>query len=295
MFPGVCTSSPVNRPPSAAAGRDTPRREPLTVVAKNMVFHLACLRNARRYFAVKGHLIRAAAACGVYERAYMRLLPVLVRKGSDAVDAGANFGAYTHELARLVGSTGRVFAFEPVPDVADSLEWSCRGTAARVDVFRELLSDRAGANVDLTIPCLRGGVPEPALATTLHGQVAARLPWKTVRVQAHLLDDHLDLFTDLSFVKVDIEGQEAAFLGGASLAVSRFRPILQVETAGLVTEAARVLAWAEAVDYAMFALIGGRLRAWRPGRQTSLNTYMLPAERVGNLPRVLFDDAENRR
>jgi len=38
-----------------------------------------------------------------------------LKPGDVALDVGANFGAYTLEMSRRVGDTGRVFAFEPVP------------------------------------------------------------------------------------------------------------------------------------------------------------------------------------
>lgn len=50
---------------------------------------------------------------GVYERSTTMAIRRLVRSGDTVLDVGANIGAHTLELARQVGSTGKVFAFEP--------------------------------------------------------------------------------------------------------------------------------------------------------------------------------------
>ena len=52
------------------------------------------------------------------EQAVMRRL---VRRGEVALDIGAHFGEHSVLLAMLVGSEGRVVAFEPNPDRLDSL------------------------------------------------------------------------------------------------------------------------------------------------------------------------------
>src|SRR5580698_10220999 len=44
-----------------------------------------------------------------------------VRVGDWVVDIGANVGHYTLELSSLVGRTGRVFAFEPIPETFELL------------------------------------------------------------------------------------------------------------------------------------------------------------------------------
>src|SRR6516162_3358285 len=49
------------------------------------------------------------------EPEYARL-PSWVGEGDWVVDVGANVGHYTIRLSQLVGKSGRVFAFEPVPE-----------------------------------------------------------------------------------------------------------------------------------------------------------------------------------
>src|SRR6516162_10093868 len=43
------------------------------------------------------------------------LLPFLVVDGDCVVDVGASLGVYSRNLAKLVGPSGHVYAFEPIP------------------------------------------------------------------------------------------------------------------------------------------------------------------------------------
>ena len=45
----------------------------------------------------------------------IELLPYAVRKGEVVLDIGANYGLYTYYLSKLVGESGEVIAFEPIP------------------------------------------------------------------------------------------------------------------------------------------------------------------------------------
>ena len=52
---------------------------------------------------------------GEYEPAITKVIESIVNKGDCCLDIGANIGYFTLMLAKLVGPTGKVFAFEPDP------------------------------------------------------------------------------------------------------------------------------------------------------------------------------------
>ena len=56
---------------------------------------------------------RVCDGCGNADNPYFRSV---LRRGDAVLDIGANFGFHTMLLSRLVGSTGRVIAFEPSPE-----------------------------------------------------------------------------------------------------------------------------------------------------------------------------------
>lgn len=58
---------------------------------------------------------------GFYEKDTARIFADLVREGAVVYDIGANVGFYTLLASQLAGDTGRVFAFEPLPQNLDLL------------------------------------------------------------------------------------------------------------------------------------------------------------------------------
>ena len=72
-----------------------------------------------------------------------------LRPGMTVLDVGASFGLYALAAARLVGPSGRVFAFEPARRTAAALrlhlEWN--GVADRVEVVEAAVADASGEEV----------------------------------------------------------------------------------------------------------------------------------------------------
>ena len=61
------------------------------------------------------------------------------------LDIGANVGHYTLRMSELVGDSGRVVAFEPVPETFALLAANARGFAiANVSLLNVAASDSAG-------------------------------------------------------------------------------------------------------------------------------------------------------
>jgi FkbM family methyltransferase len=146
------------------------------------------------------------------------------KAGDTAVDAGANYGAHTHTMLYRVGPRGRVFAFEPNPVVfRDLAAWRQRSPQLRPMCVA--LSDRAYAG------CLRVPPEGPG-----YGSLTARAGdtiTATYPVEVQRLDNFRELRASpqLSLIKVDIEGQEMAFLRGAVETISSAKPIVLIEIA----------------------------------------------------------------
>ena len=149
--------------------------------------------------------------------AELKFLPQMVPRDRIAIDIGANKGVYTHLLARLCQG---VEAFEPNPKIYRILT---RTLPSNVVAHQVALSDRVGA-AELIVPMYGGG---------FSNQTATLNPRKrnegagVVRVSQRTLDSYG--FTNVGFIKIDVEGFEAAVLAGARETILRERPVLQVE------------------------------------------------------------------
>lgn len=143
------------------------------------------------------------------------LLRCLATSGSRAVDVGANLGVFTYALWRL---GCQVEAFEPVPVYAAQIR---AFGASRIRVHQVALSAKAG-DARLQFP-MEGGVVDLG-----RGSISPPDPLADqIHVPVKLLDEYE--FSDVSFMKIDVEGHELDVLKGAAATIARCRPNLFVE------------------------------------------------------------------
>jgi len=160
---------------------------------------------------------------GGWEPKSMKLMAQHVRPGSVAYDLGANYGMHTLLLARLVGPAGRVYAFEPNPEVLSALEEHVAlNHFTAVTTVQRAVSDGVGKAV-FDRAHHRGAGHLVSSTTVISGL--------TFDVETTTLDKFV--FTDgnapPNFVKIDIEGAESATLRGGLQVLARYRPVLLVE------------------------------------------------------------------
>jgi hypothetical protein len=68
-------------------------------------------------------LIRRGTFCS--DEPEYSMLEQIVSPGDWVIDVGANVGQYTLRLSELVKASGRVFAFEPIPQTFELLAANC--------------------------------------------------------------------------------------------------------------------------------------------------------------------------
>jgi FkbM family methyltransferase len=132
-----------------------------------------------------------------YEPDVWRELLGSVRTGDVVADVGANVGLYTVAIARRVGRTGRVIAYEPDAGNADLLRrnLAMNGVESVVEVR------------EVAVGGERGEIP------FLSDRQQSRFdPVGDSRVGVVTLDDE---FERLALLKIDVEGFEGSVLQGA--------------------------------------------------------------------------------
>ena len=68
-----------------------------------------------------------------------------IKPGMRIIDIGANYGLYTLSLAKILGNSGKIWAFEPTKATADYLEDSIsNNNFTNIKLIRSGLSDRMG-------------------------------------------------------------------------------------------------------------------------------------------------------
>ena len=172
---------------------------------------------------------------GRFENSTARVLERFVRPGGTVLDIGANIGAHTLPLARLVGPKGKVHAFEPTKYAFGKLQ---RNLAQNPDLAPRVVAEQ----VRLTRP----GAYSP-------GEIYSS--WRVVghepRHKKHLgiakssegardttLDDYCDsmVANTIDFIKLDVDGFEAEVIGGGKKTLRRCQAPICMELSPYVLE-----------------------------------------------------------
>jgi FkbM family methyltransferase len=249
--------------------------------------------------------ILAALKSGApYEPDVSLFLARALRPGDGFVDVGANVGYYTVLGAGLIGPEGRVAAFEPSPENAETLASAIRENGFQnVAQVTAALSDTAGEGTLWINSDDRGG---NALWNPAHfpGNEKSKATERKLSVETNTLDGAL---TALGFdtpraVKIDTEGAEAKILAGAGRLIGTV-PYFVVELHGFGLEQMgssqmALRAPMEAAGYGTFVLrYDGAIPAYVPPGSRIESRYILnflfakPADVAALWPAVGFDPA----
>jgi FkbM family methyltransferase len=154
-----------------------------------------------------------------YDRHTIEIARTALMGDGNSIDIGANAGHILKSLTKL-SPTGSHWAFEPVPRLAARL----RAKFPDVTVGQLALSDHNGI-VDFNF------IPEdPAYSSLLkRPDVEAGMEVRPLRVEVRRLDDCIPHDVPIAFIKIDVEGAEAAVLRGATQLLHNFKPIVVFE------------------------------------------------------------------
>jgi FkbM family methyltransferase len=140
-----------------------------------------------------------------------------VKPGMTVLDIGANVGHYTLALSRLVGETGRVIAFEPVPETFAALAANSRRFPHRNVTLMNAAVGAESCFLGLEVPQGRDGT------YLAHLDPDASLKCLVLSV------DCMHIPGPVGFIKMDAEGHEPQVLQGMAKLIGRDRPVVMLE------------------------------------------------------------------
>ena len=155
------------------------------------------------------------------------LIESVIHAGDNVIDIGASVGVYTLKFSKLVGTSGRVYAFEPVPESFHHLTINTGLCSNRnVTLVNMAVSDTPRVTT-MTIPRSSNHLRNYYLASI----AATELLVDVDRVQVFCFP--LDMFNfpgRIRLVKIDVEGHEEAVLNGMKNLITRDKPVLIIES-----------------------------------------------------------------
>lgn len=150
-----------------------------------------------------------------------------LHEGMTVMDIGANIGVYALHFARKVGPTGKVYAFEPVPEYFERLkEHITLNDTNNIVPFPFALADQKG----------KAKMSVASGDSSLFHHLTDRF----IEVPMTTLDDFIAKqgIDRVDAIKLDVEGAELKVIHGADKTIRQFKPIMMVEINATTLQAA---------------------------------------------------------
>lgn len=151
----------------------------------------------------------------------IKFLRMLLKPGMKVLDIGANFGVYSLAIAKVVGSSGAVWAFEPASNTASHLRRSIAENGfEHVHVIEKGLSDHQGeatfhlsSNSELnSLQAVDSSVATETVQLTTLTETAKDFQWP-----------------DIDFIKLDAEGEEGSIVDASQGVLDKMSPLVMFE------------------------------------------------------------------
>ena len=144
---------------------------------------------------------------GTYEELEAKIMEEKIETGNIVVDIGANIGLHTLNMARIVGNTGQVFAFEPDPSNFEILKKNVKiNNYKNIILEQKAVGDKHGRTTlyQSDHPGKHRIFPQTEQAKS------------QVQVELTNLDNYFDsdMIDKINFIKIDVEGMEFGVLKG---------------------------------------------------------------------------------
>ena len=165
-----------------------------------------------------------ASLLGGWEKKSQTVYQGSIFKSFTVFDVGANYGIHTLLYSKLVGESGRIFAFEPLPEnISDIKRNLAINRIQNVTVVEQAISDTKGV-AEFKI-ATHGG--EGSLINIVD---SGHQTGRSLHVVTNTLDDFCssnNIYPD--FIKIDIEGAEGYALKGFDSLISRSYPFFAID------------------------------------------------------------------
>jgi FkbM family methyltransferase len=162
-----------------------------------------------------------------YEPSIGRAIKNHLTAGDTFWDIGANMGWFSLLAAKIVGPNGRVFSFEPSPDVFNLLSDNARG----LDSIRAIQCGVGNADT-IAVFSAQGASTSASFVeevTKINQHNLPEIQIRKVAVNIRKVDTLVKELGLPQLVKIDVEGFEFEVLKGAAVLLSNAQPTLILE------------------------------------------------------------------
>ncbi len=238
------------------------------------------------YFAGDYYIGRSLELYGEYSWGEVELVRKLAKPDWTIINGGANIGALTVPIAKLV-KDGKVYAFEPQPEIYQVLKRNVRRHKNVIASDYALWSSPGETKMRML-----GELDHPNIGALIINDDGGSHTARTTSLDVWLQGEKVDL------IFLDIEGCEVKALEGAKETIKRYRPVLYVEDHPDYNSG--ISAFVHSLNYLTYAhqplLFSPHNWKGYPesffGNVASFNTLCIPKERLDEFRHVVEDQTK---
>lgn len=150
----------------------------------------------------------------LFESRDLKQLGALIPPGSTVLDIGANVGVTAAFFRQAVGPEGRVLAFEPDPIMVDVFQFHLKQRGLdRIQLFPVALGAQDGVEQLFQNASNRA---DNRMVLDAEGMTHTKQIAVQVRSLSSLAQESPELFRNVRFIKIDVQGYEHPVLSGMS-------------------------------------------------------------------------------
>ena len=207
-----------------------------------------------KLFLNKKGLALSISHYGTYEESEAKIMEEKIKVGNIVVDVGANIGLHTLNMARIVGNTGRVFAFEPDPSNFEILEKNVKiNNYQNIILEQKAVGDKHGRTT-----LYQSDNPGNHRLFPLTKQAKGQIQVELTSLDKYFIDSNLA--NKINFIKIDVEGFEFSVLKGMKNILKNNKKIkilfenMQINTIQAGFTPIKVLNYLTSYDFKLFCL-----------------------------------------
>ena len=188
-------------------------------------------------------IVRSLLSGRTWEKKIVNIFKDYVKPGDLVIDAGAFIGLHALELSKLVGNTGKVIAFEPIPFVCECFKTTIEENSIyNIQVVCKPLHD----SIDKDLSFVSDLCGTSAVDTHRRRSFKYNYKLKSTTLDYFLRNENLE---KLRLIKIDVEGSEWDVLTGSEGIIEKHRPILVLESWPTKSNLKKLYAFAEKYKY----------------------------------------------
>lgn len=164
---------------------------------------------------------------GIYEPEETRMIKSMVKEGMAVLDIGANIGYFSMVMANLVSPQGKVYSFEPNPQMFERLQKNLEinpNLSEQIEIHQLAIGEKEGKANFFCPPVGFEGLG--GLQNTNRISINNVINVDVITLDKFIEDNNIQR---LDFIKLDVEGGEFDVLRGAKNTLNKYHPTILFE------------------------------------------------------------------